>query len=38
MTLGIVAGSTVTGRIVSRTGRAAEMPIAGLSISCVALC
>src|SRR5258706_12610196 len=37
MTLGIVAGSTLTGRIVSRTGRAAEMPIAGLSISCVAL-
>jgi EmrB/QacA subfamily drug resistance transporter len=37
MTLGIVAGSTLTGRIVSRTGRPAEMPIAGLSISCVAL-
>jgi predicted MFS family arabinose efflux permease len=37
MTLGIVAGSTVTGRIVSRTGRPTVMPIAGLSISCAAL-
>lgn len=37
LTLGIVAGSTTTGRIVNRTGRPAEMPIAGLSISCVAL-
>jgi MFS family permease len=35
--LGIVTGSTLTGRIVSRTGRPAEMPIAGLSISCAAL-
>jgi EmrB/QacA subfamily drug resistance transporter len=37
MTLGIVAGSTLTGRIVSRTGRPVEMPIAGLSIACAAL-
>jgi EmrB/QacA subfamily drug resistance transporter len=37
LTLGIVAGSTLTGRIVNRTGRPAEMPIAGLCISCVAL-
>jgi len=37
MMLGIVAGSTLTGRIVSRTGRPAEMPVAGLSISCAAL-
>jgi EmrB/QacA subfamily drug resistance transporter len=37
LTLGIVAGSTVTGRIVSRTGRPARMPVAGLLISCVAL-
>ena len=37
LTLGIVAGSTVTGRIVSRSGRPVEMPVAGLAISCVAL-
>jgi MFS family permease len=37
MMLGIVAGSTLTGRIVSRTGRPAHMPSAGLSISCAAL-
>jgi EmrB/QacA subfamily drug resistance transporter len=37
LTLGIVAGSMLTGRIVSRTGRPAEMPIVGLSICCVAL-
>jgi len=37
MTLGIVAGSTVTGQIVSRTGRPTVMPIAGLSLSCAAL-
>jgi predicted MFS family arabinose efflux permease len=37
VTLGIVAGSTLTGRIVSRTGRPSQMPVAGLSISCVAL-
>ena len=37
LTLGIVAGSTTTGRIVNRTGRPAEMPVVGLSISCVAL-
>jgi len=35
--LGIVAGSTTTGRIVSRTGKPARMPVAGLSIACVAL-
>jgi MFS family permease len=34
---GIVAGSTLTGRIVSHTGRPAPMPLAGLSISCAAL-
>jgi MFS family permease len=37
MTLGIVAGSTLTGRIVSRTGRPTIMPVVGLSISCAAL-
>jgi MFS family permease len=37
LTLGILAGSTLTGRIVSRTGRPVEVPIAGLSISCFAL-
>jgi len=37
LTLGIVTGSTVTGRIVNRTGRPAVMPIVGLSISCAAL-
>jgi len=35
--LGIVVGSFLTGRIVNRTGRPAEMPIAGLSIACAAL-
>lgn len=35
--LGIVVGSTVTGQIVSRTGRPTVMPIAGLSLSCAAL-
>jgi len=35
--LGIVAGSTLTGRIVSRTGRPAQMPLVGLTISCGAL-
>jgi MFS family permease len=37
MTLGIVTGSTLTGRIVSRTGNPTVMPLAGLSISCLAL-
>jgi predicted MFS family arabinose efflux permease len=37
MTLGIVTGSTLTGRIVARTGRPTVMPVAGLSISCAAL-
>jgi MFS family permease len=37
MMLGIVAGSTLTGRIVSRTGRPTIMPVAGLSVSCAAL-
>jgi EmrB/QacA subfamily drug resistance transporter len=37
LTLGIVTGSTLTGRIVSRTGRPTPMPIIGLSISCAAL-
>ena len=35
--LGIVAGSTTTGRIVSRTGQPARLPVVGLSIACVAL-
>jgi MFS family permease len=35
--LGIVAGSTITGRIVSRTGRPTVMPMAGMSLSCAAL-
>jgi MFS family permease len=37
MTLGIVAGSTMTGRIVSRTGNPTVMPVAGLSFAAVAL-
>jgi len=37
MTLGIVTGSTLTGRIVARTGRPTVMPVAGLSISSAAL-
>jgi EmrB/QacA subfamily drug resistance transporter len=37
VTLGIVTGSTLTGRIVTRTGRPTPMPVVGLSISCVAL-
>jgi len=37
MTLGIVTGSTLTGRIVARTGRPTVVPIVGLSISCAAL-
>jgi MFS family permease len=35
--LGIVAGSTLTGRIVSRTGHPTQLPIVGLAISCAAL-
>ncbi len=37
MTLGIVTGSTVTGRVIARTGNPAVMPVAGLLIACVAL-
>ena len=37
ITLGMVAGSTLTGRIVARTGRPRRMPIVGLSMSALAL-
>ena len=37
ITLGMVVGSTLTGRIVARTGRPRPMPIVGLSVSAVAL-
>jgi len=37
MTLGILAGSTLTGRVVAWTGRPTLMPIAGLSLSCLSL-
>jgi MFS family permease len=33
VTLGIVAGSTVTGRMVARTGRPTTMPVIGLSLA-----
>lgn len=37
VTLGIVAGSAATGRIVSRTGRPTVMPVYGLGLAAVAL-
>lgn len=37
LTLGMVIGSTTTGRVVSYTGRPAPMPVIGLSISALAL-
>ncbi len=37
VTLGMVIGSTTTGRVVSRTGLPSVMPVLGLSTSCLAL-
>ena len=37
VTIGIVVGSTITGRIVARFGRPFAMPVAGLSIASAAL-
>jgi EmrB/QacA subfamily drug resistance transporter len=37
VTLGVVVGSTTTGRVISRYGRPNVMPIAGLTIACIAL-
>jgi EmrB/QacA subfamily drug resistance transporter len=37
VTLGMVVGATTTGRIVARTGRPTPMPVAGMSMSTIAL-
>ena len=37
LTLGIVIGSTASGRIIARTGRPRRMPVVGLSVASVAI-
>jgi MFS family permease len=37
LTVGMVTGSTVTGRIVAATGRPQPLPVAGLGLSCFSL-